>query len=1181
MQARFLLGPAGSGKTRRCLDEIRAELRRSPEGPPLLFLVPKQATFQLERQLLADPATPGYTRLQILSFDRLAEFILSGSELFDSEPEHLHSGPRGSNPMPAAPAAHKALLSDQGRVMVLRAILAQKQSDLEIFHSVARLPGFAQELSLLLRELQQNGLTPQRLNTLAGKLTASTARKLRDLATLLRAYQDWLKNNNLTDGDVLLELATTALRTQGANREWSVVSGQWSVAPDTGHRTPGHFHLSGLWLDGFAEMTPQELDLLAALIPQCDQATLAFCLEREPQDAPWWLSTWSAVARTFRSCHQKLTALPDCDVSVEVLERKRRPNRFSDNPVLKHLERHWANPEPWTGQITVGGQAQSAEPADSIRVAVCANPEMEAILAAQEILRHVRAGGRYRDCAVLLRSLEGYHDCLQRVFTRYEIPFFLDRREPVAHHPLAELTRHALRTAGFGWKHEDWFGALKTGLVSVEDENIDRLENEALARGWEGKAWRQPLPAPDNPELESFVERLRQVLIPPFCRLETRIQERDYHPNGAELAGALRELWQELKIEQQLEAWCRASENESRDGNRPAAIHSTVWEQMLDWLENLERAFAAYALPLREWLPILDSGMSGLTVGVVPPSLDQVLIGAVDRSRNPDLELVMVPGLNESVFPAPPQPNLLLTADERAAVEQAGGFIGNDVKVHLGRERYLGYVAFTRSRKRLVLSCANFDASGRKLDPSSFLTDLKNLFPQLPIEQFSSSPNWLDSLHVSDLTLPLLRLRDAEPPSSVFAELSGWPRVALALDQLGRFSSPATNETLSPEIADQLYGASLQTSVTRLEEFAACPFRFFVHSGLQTRERLRFEADTRETGRFQHEVLRQFHESLKAEGKEWRQLSPEAARRRIGDIAEDVRKTFGNGVLDATETSRFMARALTRALQDFIEVIVGWIDRQYEFNPAAAELRFGLDGAVPGWKLNLSNGHQLVFSGVIDRVDLLRLPGASTAHCIVVDYKSTARKIDVRLLENGIQLQLPAYLSVLRHVPEVRRLFSVEELLPAGIFYVSLAGQYRRGANRDDVLDEMDEARRLAYRHNGRFNTDVLPHLDNRPQPAGEEKVGDQFSFTITAKGKLHGRHESPMSSVDFHRMLDRVEEVLRQMAERIFRGDAAVDPYRLGAKTACDFCEYGSICRIDPWTHSFRSLRKSETSPA
>src|SRR5947209_9757143 len=102
MHLNFLLGPAGSGKTFRCLAEIRAELLARPEGLPLVFLAPKQATFELERELLANGELAGYTRLQILSFERLAEYIL----------EHFVS-------------ARPRLLSEEGRVMVLRALLAR------------------------------------------------------------------------------------------------------------------------------------------------------------------------------------------------------------------------------------------------------------------------------------------------------------------------------------------------------------------------------------------------------------------------------------------------------------------------------------------------------------------------------------------------------------------------------------------------------------------------------------------------------------------------------------------------------------------------------------------------------------------------------------------------------------------------------------------------------------------------------------------------------------------------------------------------------------------------------------------------------------------------------------------------------------------------------------------------
>src|SRR6266852_1585854 len=544
MHIRFLLGPAGSGKTHRCLTEIRAELAASPEGAPLVFLAPKQATFQLERQLLADPALAGYTRLQILSFERLAEYVFEALQLASPE-----------------------LLNDEGRLMVLRALLARKAPELKLFRATARLPGLAQQLSLLLRELQRHQLSEGRLLKLAQATGAAPQLrdKLHDLALLLGAYSEWLREHKLQDASHLLDAATAALRSES-----KLENPKSKIA------------LAGLWLDGFAEMTPQELDLLAALAPYSERMTLAFCLEAEPSGEDSWLSIWSAVSKTFRRCHQRLKELAGGEVFVEVLERRPEENRFARNPMLQHLERCWANPQPFEERgeavrpATVkAGATPAADGQSGLRVVVCANPEAETVFAAREILRFARHGGRFRETAVLLRQLENYRELIRRIFTRYEIPFFLDRREPVAHHPLAELTRFALRTVAYGWRAEDWFGALKTGLVNADEGEIDWLENRALAHGWEGDDWRRPLEGAQDESESKKLEQLRQKLMPPFQQLANRLTSgpETLQPTGAQLAAALREFWRELKGEEQLARW--------------SVEPATVWEQMDAWLDNV------------------------------------------------------------------------------------------------------------------------------------------------------------------------------------------------------------------------------------------------------------------------------------------------------------------------------------------------------------------------------------------------------------------------------------------------------------------------------------------------------------------------------------------------------------------------------------------------------------------
>ena len=953
MRVHFLLGPAGSGKTWRCLEEIRTELKRAPDGPPLLLLAPKQATFQLERQILESPNLAGYSRLQIVSFDRLARWLL---ETFSTVPE---------------------LLDDEGRVMVLRALLAREQPALRVFRATARLPGFARQLSQLLREFQRHQLTPTKLARLAERCTESAPlrNKLHDLHHLLRAYHEWLEQSQIQDGDQLLDVATAFLRA--------------SPSPIV-HRPS---LITGLWLDGFAEMTPQELDLLCAILPFCRTATLAFCLDPHAADSQSWLSLWSTVRRTYADCRQRTAALPNCEVSVEELPRNPARSRFRDCATLAQLEANWIAParalecgdssplsaddlsqskagdtpaligasgvrQPDTTSPSATARNTDGEnsphskvpPAPylpspiphPLRAAVCANPEAEATLAAREILRHVRGGGRFRECAVILRTLDHHHTALRRVFTRYGIPFFLDRREPVAHHPLAELTRFALRTLAYGWQPDDLFGALKSGLVHDRDEDIDWLENLALAHGWRGAQWLEPLAVPEPKFNLPRAEQLRARLTAPFRKLaeqlgapgsdparststsqpawsetsapQSAIGNRQSAFSGSALAAALRDLWDDLAIESRLQTWDDALAAESDSPNLAPPLHATVLRQMHEWLDNLERAFPARAgdlqspsaasvqteaqdhtsaadggykpparrearppaLPLREWLPILEAGLSSLSVGVIPPALDQVLVGTTDRSRNPELQLALVLGLNEGIFPAPPSPPVLLTDAERDLLAAHDTRLGLDPRAQIAHERYFAYIACTRSRARLVLTCSAADTDGKPLHPSPILAHVQQLFPSLELEKVPTTHDWREAEHTEELLEPILRELAAaragdlqspseakstllvslvtsaqhggcKPPAPAFASpqtpdaiphsLTSLPALTPVITRWREITAARAIKTLSPSAITKLYGTELSTSVSKLEQFAECPFKFFVAAGLGAEER--------------------------------------------------------------------------------------------------------------------------------------------------------------------------------------------------------------------------------------------------------------------------------------------------------------------------------------------------------
>src|SRR6185369_1647983 len=411
----------------------------------------------------------------------------------------------------------------------------------------------------------------------------------------------------------------------------------------------------------------------------------------------------------------------------------------------------------------------------------------------------------------------------------------------------------------------------------------DELENEALARGWKGKDWHEPLRVAAQPgsresaellqQMEERLEALRKRLLPPFQKLALTLGRVQNKPTGSQLADAVQDFWASLDIETQLENWTE-SDRQSPDAQNPASVHLTVWEQMNEWLENLRLAFPNEALPLREWLPILEAGLSSLTVGAIPPALDQVLIGSIDRSRNQEIKLVLVLGLNESVFPAAPEPLPLLTDADRAQLEENDLLLASSPRRCLSRERFYAYIAFTRARDRVVLTSAQYDTTGTPLNPSPFLGRIRELFPSLEFETEPRASDWRLSEHSSELIAPLLALQRSTPTLATaetgrgdWQQLARLPELQFALDRLHQVRGAHAREELSPELARALYGSVLRTSVSRLEEFAACPFKFFVNSGLRAEERKQFELDAREQGSFQHEVLAEFHRQLRRENK--------------------------------------------------------------------------------------------------------------------------------------------------------------------------------------------------------------------------------------------------------------------------------------------------------------------------
>lgn len=719
MGLRLVLGRAGSGKAEFCRQEIGAELKKDPAGFPLLYIVPAQATFQAEYALFAASGLGGSMRAQVFSFRRLAWKVLQ--EVGGSK--HL-------------------FIDDLGKGMVLRKVLEKNRPGLKVLKHAGEQGGVLENLVELSNELKRAGVTVSQLretflNRLAAgeKLPVLFRDKMNDLLLLLAAAAEELGDQYLDAEDYLDLLAEQAAHS-------SFLKG------------------AAIWLDGFHQFTNQEHGVLAALLRVSRAVTVTLCLDGEhpPGEQPDELDPFYPVAQAYRKLLQTAAA---CRLPVEkIILKKRKHSRFHGRPELAHLEQNLFHypVKPYAGKT-----------ADFLGLAAAPNRRCEVESLARELIWRARDEGcRWRDFAVICSSLDDYRDLIATIFGDYDIPFFIDRQRSVLHHPLVEFVRSALEIVNRNWRYSAVFRCFKTGFLFPPGqgkagrqkwrERTDQLENYVLACGIQGGAWRQVEPwrfsmrdtldsgaeeaGADEEKILSaeaaylqLIQATRQKLSGPLLRFEEEFKA------AATVKGkttALYGLLAENDAWERLELWSR----EALDSGNPerAREHLQVYKGLIALFDQLVEIMGEEKCGTALYARLVETGLESLRLSLVPPSLDQVFVGDLERSRPGPVRYGHLLGANDGLLPAPPREDGIFSDEER---EIAGGWgleLAPGARRRLLDEQFLIYMSLTRAVDGLRVSYPLGDEEGRTLMPSLLVMHLKELFPSLAEELLSMEP---------------------------------------------------------------------------------------------------------------------------------------------------------------------------------------------------------------------------------------------------------------------------------------------------------------------------------------------------------------------------------------------------------------------------------------------------------
>lgn len=1136
MKLGFLLGRAGTGKTHAALHAIRDELQRRPDGPPIILLTPEQATFQMERALLATGAVRASARAQVLSFQRLAARV-----------------------MQAAGGGARPRLGDLGKRMVLRALIQQHGDELKLFGRTARQPGFVEKLAQTLTELKQYRVGPDDLSRRVEHAAASSdvlAVKLHDLSVVYHSFAEYTADKFIDPDDVLNIVA--------------------ALLPDA-RLLDGAY----VWVDGFIGFTPQELAVLRAMWQVIERMDVALCLD-PAADEELFTPTRETYERLLN-----MAAEDGVTVEAPVVLAGRPPARFRSAPMLAHLERElFRRPgkvykvpshEEAATQHESGGDAQSA----SLKIVAAANPRLEVEAAAREIVHLCRERGwRYRDVAVIVRELAPYEDLIAAVFDDFGIPYFIDSRRHLSHHPLIELVRSALEAATSGMRTDAVMRCLKTDLFPVSRDNVDKLENYALEHGIEGRGWLQTrpwryvrrytlgpeeyVPTEEQEQQLQQINEIRDNAVGPLRALRRRLSQAK---TGRGMAEAVWRFLEELSVAATLEAWMAAADAEGRP--EEVQEHRRAWQGVVQVLDEYATALGASSPSSAEFRQVIEAGLETLRVGLVPPGLDQVMVGSVERSRQPDIRAAFVLGASDGRFPPAPAEDVIFTDAEREQLAALDVELSPTSKDQLLREQYLLYVSLTRASDYLWISYPAANGEGKEQAPAAIVRRLAQLFPQVrvvgePLEPASDEAllgRIVDAQQLlATLANRLRRHRTGEAAGPLWWALYDWVVRDEQLRQRAQSLFKALNHhnglpPLERAMASELFGVPLRGSVSRLESFAECAFKHFARYGLRLNERPRFVLDAAQTGTFVHAALKLFVERLNDDAVDWATLTDEEAAARADRCVDDLIPQLGNEVLLTSARHAFLAEVMRRSVRRAVWLLTEHA-RRGKFRPVHVELTFGRGGVEP-LVLPLADGGELRLSGQIDRIDIADDEEGRWVR--IIDYKSSRRDLNIAEVAHGLSLQLPLYLAVVLELAERGQLLG-GPVRPAAIVYFPVREVLIR-ENAPVPPERVETLLKRELRMRGLFlaEPEVL-----RLMADDVDGTSQLIMAGVTKQGRVN-KDTNAAPEEDFNTLVQFAKQKAVELGENMLAGDIRVAPYALGNKTACQYCPYKSVCQFDP----------------
>ena len=1115
MSLRFYFGPSGSGKSHRIYEEIMQRAAQEP-GRNFLIIVPDQFTMQTQKDLVMHSDRGGILNIDVLSFGRLSHRIL----------EEV-----GTKEMP--------VLDDTGKSLVLQKIAADLKEQLPAMGSLLHKQGYIHEVKSAISEFMQYGISTQDMDKLiaSAEKRGALAMKLRDLKTLYRGFQDYIRDHFITTEETLDVLRRSLVKSK--------------ILPD-----------SVVVFDGFTGFTPIQNRLIQELMRVCEETIVAVTIgeEEDPYQMDGEQKLFHLSKKTVADL-VKLAAEAEVTRGEDVFV-KGGPNRFTEAPALCYLEQNLFRYqyEPYT------------EKQCEIRMFEALSPREEVHQTALYIRKLIREEGlTYRDIAVVIGDLEGYASYVETEFGQLEIPCFLDRTRGIVLNPMIEYIKSALQLYIRDFSYDTVFHFLRSGMADISREEIDELENYVIRTGARGyrtysrlftrktEEMQQGSGQEDTERAEETLERLNRIRQQFADTVE--ILHMAPRAKAGEYVDHLYDFLEQNQVQQKLLNYQQRFEQEGDLAK--AREYAQIYRLVMDLLDQIYELLGEEEISLQEFADILEAGFGEITVGTIPQNVDRIVVGDMERTRLKQVKVLFFLGVNDGNIPKNASKGGIISDMDREFLIESGTEMAPSPRQQMYIQRLYLYLNMTKPSERLYLSYAKVNSDGKGIRPSYLIDTVRKLFPQLAVE-YPQNRSRLEQIEGRQegaryLAEELREYADGtlreEERQDFYLMYRAYEADPEGRDRLTAAAFRRYKESgLSRIVARALYGRQLENSVSRLETYAACACRHFLQYGLSLQEREEFGFEVSDMGNVYHAVLENFAGKLAESGRTWWDFDENFATQAIKEAVEGYAATYGETVLYSSARNEYaitrMSRILTRTVLTLQQHL-----KQGSFQPDDYELSFRFAEDLDSIHVDLSEEEKMHLQGRIDRIDVSE--DAEHVYVKVIDYKSGNKKFDLAALYYGLQLQLVVYMNAAMELES--RKHPDKEIVPAALLYYHI----------DDptietpvelTQEQINEEILTKLRMNGVVNSDpaVVERLDRFLQDKSkvipvEKKKDGSFS----ARSGILSREE-------LHVVSAYVDTKIRQIGREILDGKIAANPYEKGNEEACTYCAYKKVCGFD-----------------